>query len=186
MLLSKSVSEAIQSVVPADRRVVAESPIMKMRIIKNDEEAKGMHEAHKRDGAAVIKYLYFLETEVDDQNITEIKGAEKLKFFKKYETHTKNKHRWTTLRTKINKRINEYFRTHEFYRRLSFKAMSAVGAHASIAHYTPTLESDVQITREELYLIEAGTQYMGMYTTFQSFATFYNFSQLIYLNCCMI
>lgn len=56
---------------------------MEMRIIKNEIEAKGMREAHKRDGASIIKYLYWLETEIDDQNITEIKGADKLKNFKR-------------------------------------------------------------------------------------------------------
>lgn len=84
-VLLSSASEAIQSVVPFERRIEAESPIMKMRIIKNDVEAQGMREAHKRDGAGIIKYLYWLETEIDDQNITEIKGAEKLKSFKRYE-----------------------------------------------------------------------------------------------------
>lgn len=78
-----SASEAIQSVVPAERRLEAESPIMKMRIIKNDVEALGMREAYKRDGAAIIRYLYWLETEIDDQNITELKGAEQLKSFKR-------------------------------------------------------------------------------------------------------
>lgn len=82
MLLS-SASEAIQSVVPVERRMDVESPILNLRIIKNDVEAEGMREAHKRDGAAIIKYLYWLETEIDDQPITEMKGAEKLKNLKK-------------------------------------------------------------------------------------------------------
>lgn len=82
MLLS-SASRAIQSVIPPDRQLDAESPIMKLRIIKNDVEAQGMREAHKRDGAAFIKYLHWLENEIDDQNITELKGAEKLKNIKR-------------------------------------------------------------------------------------------------------
>lgn len=82
-VLLSSASEAIQNIIPLERRIEAESPIMKMRIIKNEVEAKGMREAHKRDGASIIKYLYWLETEIDDQNITEIKGADKLKNFKR-------------------------------------------------------------------------------------------------------
>lgn len=85
-ILLSSANEAIQSLIPAERRVEAESPIMNLRIIKNDKETDGMREAHKRDGAAMIKYLYFLETEVNDQNVTEAKGADKLKSFKKYGT----------------------------------------------------------------------------------------------------
>ncbi|XP_055315123.1 xaa-Pro aminopeptidase 1-like [Sitodiplosis mosellana] len=132
MVLLSSASEAIQTIVPSERRLEAESPIMKMRIIKNDVEAQKMREAHKRDGASIIKYLYWLETEIDDQNITEIKGADKLKSYKSQ---------------------------HEYYRRLSFQTISAVGAHAAMAHYIPTNDSDRQITRTELYLIESGTQY---------------------------
>lgn len=83
MILS-SASEAITSVVPIERRLEAESPILGMRIIKNEIEANGIREAHRRDGAAIIQYLYWLETEINDQNITEMKGAEKLKDFKRY------------------------------------------------------------------------------------------------------
>lgn len=79
-----SASEAISSVIQEKRRIEAESPIMKLRIIKNDVEAQKMSEAHKRDAASIIKYLYWLETEIDDQNITEIKGADKLKSYKRY------------------------------------------------------------------------------------------------------
>lgn len=90
-VLLSSASEAIQSIVPAQRRIEAESPIMKLRIIKNDVEAQKMREAHKRDAASIIKYLYWLETEIDDQNITEIKGADKLKSYKRYTWTAKKK-----------------------------------------------------------------------------------------------
>lgn len=82
MLLSQA-SEAISNVVPVERRLEAVSPILGMRILKNDVEANGIREAHRRDGAAVIQYLYWLQTEINDQNITEMKGADKLKEFKK-------------------------------------------------------------------------------------------------------
>lgn len=83
MLLS-SASEAIQTVIPIERRIEADSPITQLRVIKNDVEAQGLREAYKRDGAATVRYLYWLETEIDDNNITEIKGAEKLKNLKRY------------------------------------------------------------------------------------------------------
>lgn len=82
-MLLPSASEAIVTEVPVERRFEAESPILSMRIIKNDVEAKGIREAYRRDGAAIIKYLYWLENEIDDQNITEMKGAEKLKNLRK-------------------------------------------------------------------------------------------------------
>lgn len=54
-----------------------------MKVIKNDIEAKGIRNAHYRDGAALVRYLYWLENEVDAQNITEISGAEKLAQFRR-------------------------------------------------------------------------------------------------------
>lgn len=68
---------------PPDRLMEAESPVLKMKIIKNENEAIGMKRAHTRDAAAVIKYLHWLDTEIDSQSITEMKGAEKLKFFRR-------------------------------------------------------------------------------------------------------
>lgn len=76
-------SEAIQSIVPSERRLVTDSPIVLMKIIKNDVEAKGIRTAHIRDGVALIKYLHWLETEIDKQNITEMSGAEKLAQFRR-------------------------------------------------------------------------------------------------------
>lgn len=52
---------------------------------------------------------------------------------------------------------------HESYRRLSYQTISAVGPNAAMAHYTPTNETDRQITRTEIYLIDSGTQYKGKY-----------------------
>lgn len=60
--------------------------------------------------------------------------------------------------TIYNKNI---YSQYELYRRLSFQTISAVGAHAAMAHYTPTVESDKQINRQEIYLIDSGTQYKG-------------------------
>lgn len=68
---------------PPDRLIEDESPVLKMKIIKNENEASGMKRANTRDGAALIKYLHWLDTEIDDQFITEIKGAEKLKSFRR-------------------------------------------------------------------------------------------------------
>lgn len=48
----------------------------------------------------------------------------------------------------------------EHNRGLSFTSISAVGKHAAMAHYSPTSDSDAQITRNEMYLIDSGGQYL--------------------------
>lgn len=42
-----------------------------------------MREAGIRDSVAVIQYFHWLEDQVDGQNITELKGVEKLKSLKR-------------------------------------------------------------------------------------------------------
>lgn len=63
---------------PQTRRLTAESPILLLKIVKNPIEVQGMRNAHIRDGIAVVKYLHWLETEVDSGNVTELSGATKL------------------------------------------------------------------------------------------------------------
>lgn len=82
MIVPKA-SEAIQSIVPRERRLITDSPIVLMKVVKNDVEAKNIRNAHYRDGVALVRYLYWLENEVDSQNITEISGAEKLAQFRR-------------------------------------------------------------------------------------------------------
>lgn len=158
-VLLSSASEAIQSQVPPDRLVEDDSPVLKMKIIKNENEAIGMKRANTRDGAAFIKYLHWLDSEIDGQSITEMKGAEKLKFFRRYSINLLIKlisfgHFHIVM-------IVVYYSQHESYRGLSFPTISAVGSNAAIVHYAPTPETDKQITRNEIYLIDSGAQYSG-------------------------
>lgn len=81
MLISDA-SEAINAAVPPERRLVGESPILMMKVVKNYVEAQGLRNAHVRDGLAVIKYLHWLESAVDDGNVTEISGATRLAQFR--------------------------------------------------------------------------------------------------------
>lgn len=83
MLLS-SASEAINAAVPAERRLDGESPVIMLKVIKNEVEAQGMKNAHIRDGVAVIKYLHWLENAVGKENVTEISGAEVLTRFRRF------------------------------------------------------------------------------------------------------
>lgn len=47
----------------------------------------------------------------------------------------------------------------ENFRGLSFSSISAVGSHAAMNHFKPSVETDRQITKDEIYLIDSGGQY---------------------------
>lgn len=82
VIVSKA-SQAIQSLVPADRILSVDNPIVLMKIIKNAVEAEGIRNAHYRDGVAMVRYLHWLECEIDAQVITEMSGADKLAKFRR-------------------------------------------------------------------------------------------------------
>lgn len=48
----------------------------------------------------------------------------------------------------------------EYFRGLSFATISAVGGHAAIVHYEPTPQTNVKITRDEIYIVDSGGQYL--------------------------
>ncbi|XP_051169739.1 xaa-Pro aminopeptidase ApepP-like [Leptopilina boulardi] len=114
----------------------AYSPIGLMKSIKNETEIEGMKAAHIRDGVALVKYFAWLEDEITNKNnktITEISGAEQLEKFRQEQ---------------------------ELYVGVSFTTISSSGDHAAIIHYHPTSASDKLITDKEVYLCDAGAQFL--------------------------
>ncbi|XP_062547099.1 xaa-Pro aminopeptidase ApepP-like [Armigeres subalbatus] len=132
LIIATSCSQAILSQIPADQRIQVYSLVAKMKAVKNDVEAVGMREAHLRDGTAVVRYLHWLEENVDSGNITEMSGAAKLREFRSMQEHFVD---------------------------LSFTSISSFGSNGAIVHYTPTEETDKLITRDSIYLIDSGGQY---------------------------
>lgn len=104
-----------------------------MKPIKNQVESEGMRVCHLRDGAAIIQYLHWLEQNIDNLEITELSGATKLLEFRSKQ---------------------------EKFKSPSFTSISSVGPNAASPHYSPTPESDTKITKDKIYLIDSGGQYL--------------------------
>lgn len=134
IIIPSVVSQALFSLLPANRMIQTFSRVALMKSIKNPVEVQGMVDAHVRDGTALVRYLHWLDITVGgDLKVTELSGAEVLKNFRS---------------------VQENFFS------LSFEAISAFGANAALAHYSPTEETDAEITRNEVYLIDSGGQYL--------------------------
>ena len=97
---------------------------------KNAVEQEGMRAAHRRDGAALCRFLHWVEGRAGAA--TEISASERLHLFRA---------------------------EGEAFRGDSFAAISGAGEHAAIMHYHATPESDRLIGERELYLIDSGGQY---------------------------
>ena len=113
--------------------VLKPSPIELFKAVKNTVEAEGMRRAHIRDGAAMVKFLYWLDKALGKEPVSEITAARKAREFRS---------------------------TMENFKGLSFETISSFGAHGAVVHYSVTPESDSPVEGRGIYLIDSGGQYL--------------------------
>lgn len=106
------------------------------RACKNRIERKGAIEAHKRDGAAMVTFLAWLDSQAASA-LDEIKIATKLE----------------QTRATTGERLGFPLRE------ISFDTISGAGPNGAIVHYRVNLESNRQLNNGELILIDSGAQY---------------------------
>ena len=125
--LYKSVSREI---------VEEESPVKRMKTIKNERELAGFRSAMLKDGIAMTKFLRNLENKIknlEKEPLTEMGCTEML----------------------------EHFRSEQpLFRGVSFDTIAAYQAHGAIVHYEPTPESDIPLKPEGFLLLDSGAQYL--------------------------
>jgi Xaa-Pro aminopeptidase len=115
--------------------VVAEGadPCLLPKATKTARELAGMRAAHRRDGAALTRFLAWLPKAARAGGLSESAAAERLAAFRS-----------------VNER----------YRGPSFPTISASGANGAIVHYRVSPSSDRPLTPGELYLVDSGAQYL--------------------------
>lgn len=134
MLDSSRVNCAIYAGIdPAIRIVDRMNPESELKVIKNKTEQENIVKAHVKDGAAMVKFLYWLKTNIGRRTITEIDASDYLDG-KRAET--------------------------EGYLDLSFSTISAYGSNAAMCHYSATPETNTELQPEGLYLVDSGGQYL--------------------------
>jgi len=116
----------------ADIRRAAD-PVTLPKAIKNDTELDGTRAAHRRDGAALTRFLAWLAATAPDGGVSEIGAVEKLA---------------------------EMRGGGEHFRQLSFGTISGAGPNGAIVHYRVTPETDRPLASGELYLVDSGAQYL--------------------------
>ncbi|MCR5389080.1 MAG: aminopeptidase P family protein [Lachnospiraceae bacterium] len=101
---------------------------------KNDVEIANMKHAHIKDGVALTKFIYYLKTNINSEEFTEISVAEKL---------------------------DEFRQQQEGYMGQSFAPIIGYEEHGAIIHYSATPETDVKLSAKGLLLMDTGGQYEG-------------------------
>jgi Xaa-Pro aminopeptidase len=107
-------------------------PCVWPRAIKTPVELEGARAAHVREGAALCRFLQWVQSEGLDGGVDELEAAEVLEAFR---------------------------RPANRYREPSFTTISAVGANGALPHYTPKPGRAARLTPGTLYLVDAGAQY---------------------------
>ena len=112
--------------------VEAANPTILMKAMKNPVELENIKEAHIKDGIAITKFMYWVKTRYDKEDITELSSADKL----------------TSLRA-----------AQEGYIRDSFEHLCAFADHAAMMHYSPSKETDVVLKEGAMFLNDTGGGY---------------------------
>jgi Xaa-Pro aminopeptidase len=111
--------------------VEAESPVKRMKTVKNPTEIAGFKSAMLKDGIAMVKFLHWLDKWKD--GVSEISVDQKL----------------TSLRAE-----------QPLYRDISFDTIAGYQAHGAIVHYEATPETDIPLKPEGFLLLDSGAQYL--------------------------
>jgi Xaa-Pro aminopeptidase len=107
-------------------------PIALMKAVKNPVEIEGARAAHRRDGAAVSRFLAWLDREAPRGKLTEIEAVEALESFRRETGLLKD---------------------------VSFPTISGAGPDGAIVHYRVTRKTNRVVEPGQLFLIDSGAQY---------------------------
>ena len=107
-------------------------PVTLMKAVKNRAEIDGTRAAHRRDGAAMARFLAWLDAEAPTGRLSEIDAVEALESFRRETGALKD---------------------------ISFPTIAGSGPHGAIVHYRVTRASNRRIGINELFLVDSGGQY---------------------------
>ena len=108
-----------------------DDPIYKLKSIKNAHEIDHMIRAHKKDGLALTKFIYWIK-KINKKIITEVDAQNKLEKFRKLSKD---------------------------YLFPSFNTIAGSGSNGAIVHYRANLKSTKKINKNDIFLVDSGGQY---------------------------
>ncbi|MDC1113707.1 M24 family metallopeptidase [Candidatus Pelagibacter ubique] len=124
---SKNIAEVSISVDNASH----DDPVYELKSIKNSNEIKHMIEAHKKDGLALTRFIYWIKN-INKKKITEVHAQNKLEKFRK-----------------LNKD----------YLFPSFDTIAGAGPNGAIVHYRANKKTTKKIEQNDILLVDSGGQY---------------------------
>lgn len=110
-----------------------QGPTVVMKAIKNNKQIDNLRKAHTKDAVAMIKFMYWLKTNIGKDTITEISASDYLASLRQEQ---------------------------EGFLDLSFDTISGYAEHGAIVHYSATSETDIELKPEGLLLVDSGGHYL--------------------------
>ena len=108
-----------------------DDPIYKLKSIKNSYEINHMIEAHKKDGLALTRFIYWIKN-INKKILTEIDAQNKLEQFR---------------------------RLNKDYLFPSFNTIAGSGSNGAIVHYRANKKFTKNIHQKDIFLCDSGGQY---------------------------
>lgn len=120
--------------IPKDCKIVEGTNITtNLKAIKNSVEIENLKNCYIKDGIALVKFLYWLDKNLEKTSITE---------------------------TMISDKLEEFRREQKLFIEPSFATIAAYKDHAAMMHYSATEETNYKLQTEGMLLIDSGGQYL--------------------------
>ena len=113
-------------------KIEGANPSTMLKACKNDTEIQGVKNAMRRDAVAMLNFIYWLETTVGNEKITEVTTMEKIREFRS--------------------QIPLYFGE-------SFNTIAGFKGNGAIVHYGASEATALEIQPEGFFLFDSGGQY---------------------------
>jgi len=130
----RAVAAIFEALDKAGAKVVpVRDPTILAKAIKNPVEIAGQKSAQERDGAAISRFLRWVEAEAPGGQIDELTASDHLEALRKENPELRD---------------------------LSFDTISGAGPNGAIVHYKSSEKTNRKLAKGELYLVDSGGQYV--------------------------
>jgi len=130
----RAVSAIFDALDKAGAKAVAlRDPTVLPKAIKNEVEIAGQKASQIRDGAAIARFLHWIDEEAPSGEVDELTASDKLESLRREAPELRD---------------------------LSFDSISGSGPNGAIVHYKSSEKTNRKLQRGELYLIDSGGQYV--------------------------
>ena len=126
--------------------VEEESPVKRMKTVKNETEIAGFRSAMLKDGIAMVKFLKNLEFYAEQSG--------------KAERRIENLEGEPLTEIGVDEMLTAFRAEQPLFRGISFDTIAGYQAHGAIVHYEATPETDATLKPEGLLLLDSGGQYL--------------------------